>query len=103
MIRMLLEVRHQSGRPDITRPVVLCDQCGEEIRDASHGAYLFDGRAENPAYWRSEPVELYAVHKKHHGGCWGAFVAARGWDEDRVTDGELSDLPAYLAGVLGTA
>lgn len=97
---MVLEVRHDRGEPDITRPIVLCDQCGLEIERAEHGMYLFDGRLENAPYWRSEPVELFTVHKDYLRGCWGAFVASKGWDEGSVADGELSWLPSYLSNVL---
>lgn len=97
---MVLEVRHDRGEPDVTRPVVLCDHCGLEIERAEHGMYLFDGRIENAAYWRSEPVELYTVHKDYLSGCWRAFVFEKGWDEASVTDGELSWLPGYLGNAL---
>jgi hypothetical protein len=29
-IKLVLEVRHHHGEPDITRPIVICDDCGEE-------------------------------------------------------------------------
>jgi hypothetical protein len=106
-IRLVLEVNHPHGKPDITRPVVLCDddECGREIERGKDGMYLFDGRRENEAYWRSEPVEIYTVHKNwvdgEHMGCWSRFVERMGWDRVSVTDTELSNLPVYLANVLG--
>lgn len=99
-IKLVLEINHPHGRPDVTRPIVVCDECGEEIVRGSDGMYLFDARRENAAYWRAEPVDIYTVHKNWPRGCWGRFVAGMGWEEWAVTDMELSALPAYLANVL---
>lgn len=100
-IRLVLDQRHQRGEPDITRPAVICDWCGQEIERAEQGMYVWDGRLENEPYWRSEPVEMFTVHKEYLRGCWGLFVSAKGWHESDVTDEELSRLPSYLANVLG--
>ncbi len=34
MLKLVAEERHQRGLPDVTRPVFVCDHCGEEIKEA---------------------------------------------------------------------
>lgn len=100
-IKMVYDPQHEQGEPDITRPAVICDYCGREINRAEDGIYLFDARLEHAAYWRSEPVELYTVHKENPRGCWTSFVESMEWDELMVAKGELSWLAVHLTEVLG--
>jgi hypothetical protein len=99
-IKLIYESLRKQGEPDITRPAIICDECGREIESAGEGLYMFDGRLEHEDYWLSRPVDIYFVHKNRYGGCWSRFIERMGWEESSVTDNELGDLPGYLSNVL---
>jgi hypothetical protein len=69
-------------------PIVLCDQCVNEIGSAADGNYQW--------LWQDGPARMYFTHKaccrafeKRHGGLWGAMA--------------LELLPAYLVNkILGS-
>lgn len=86
----------ERGAPDVVRPVVFCDACGEEIERAVEGMYLFDSQSVLEA-----PVDLYFAHKDHvWGGCWTYLSTALEAQGAYVGDEELSNLPTYLKNVL---
>lgn len=55
-IRLVLDQRHQRGEPDITRPAVICDWCGQEIERAEQGMYVWDGRLGSGAAQDAGPA-----------------------------------------------
>ncbi len=55
-IKMVLEIRHPHGEPDLYCPQVFCDWCGERITEAGQGNFLWR--------WGSADDAIYHVHKR---------------------------------------
>jgi hypothetical protein len=66
-IKLVQEVNHPKGKPDVTRPICLGEACGEEITRERPGKYVWDGQKENGACWNSEPVEMRLTHTDRTG------------------------------------
>lgn len=60
MLRMVLEVNHHQGKPDLYCPQTFCDTCGERIEDARQGD------AHRRLDERGRPIDgvVYHVHKR---------------------------------------
>ena len=56
MLKMVLEINHHRGEPDLFCPQVFCDQCGERILD--HGNVLYLAGRKGPL-----TGEMFHVHK----------------------------------------
>ncbi len=100
MLKLVVEERHQRGLPDVTRPVFVCDHCGEEIKEAARGLYTWwvepgSGQEDGTRY------DLYTVHK---GACDRGFWSSRGvspHNSPGVMTDELTVLPVYLGANIG--
>ena len=105
-IKLVEEKRHHLGEPDITRPVFVCDYCGEEIEQHDHGYYMFKSRLDThpdePFY--GVPFDFYLVHaqKESWRGCWEGLRKREFGDVDgHVLDYSLGGLLGFMSNVLG--
>lgn len=99
-IKIVQEVHHHEGGPDISAPRFFCDHCDRPIEDANLGLYVFPAAdLENEDYMEGrKAVPLFTVHK---GRCDEQFHLDRGHDPDNVPTGELSVLLVYLGNNMG--
>lgn len=104
-IQLVEEKRHHLGESDITRPIFICDYCGEEIEQHDHGYYLFHSRNEThpDEEFYGVPFGFYLVHaqKEIRRGCWDGLVKEKFGDEFLVLDMPLGSLLGYMSNVLG--
>jgi hypothetical protein len=80
-MKVVLEINHPNGKPDITRPAFICDACGEEITKERRGHYLWNPRTHE--YESGEPVDFYLAHVPE---CREVVAEMIGSDEYRVAD-----------------
>jgi hypothetical protein len=73
-------------------PVIICDQCGEPIRDARDGNYQWQASDVDPTF--EAPLRRFAFFT--HKSCSGPFEQARGGAAEWYAM-ELSDLLPALA------
>lgn len=97
MLKVVLEERHQHGKPDLSRPIVVCDSCGEEITDCEMGLYVWDARLDSE-FNDGKPVDLYTVHKR---ACDYALASRLGIEEGQLSSMELQTLPVFLGENMG--
>jgi hypothetical protein len=86
MIKMVLDINHPRGEPDVWCPRIVCDWCGEPIERV----------AEGNDEWRVEPDgvsdgALAFTHKR----CCHAFETANGGGPCWYAE-EISLFPLYL-------
>lgn len=86
MIRRVWE----DGGERVSAPVMVCDTCGEIIRRAADGNYVWDGDAVGKAtLWEERPTAMARLYFVHKGVCD---------NRDRwECSAELRDLPLFLA------
>lgn len=94
-IKIVHEIHHHEGRPDISAPKFFCDHCDRPIEDAQLGLYVFPNQnLDDPAIMEGrKAVPLFTVHK---GRCDEQFHLDRGFDPRTVPTMELSVLPIFL-------
>ena len=105
-IKLVEEKWHHLGEPDITRPLFVCDYCGEEIERHDHGYYMFKSRLEThpDEEFYGVPFDFYLVHaqKEYWRGCWDGMVKREFGDvEYHVLDNSLGELMRFMSNVLG--
>lgn len=100
-IKLVHVTRHHLDEPDQTRVQVICDYCGEAIKDAGDGMYVWDTKDTDgrlvPEYVEGKPWDFYTIHK---GPCDQTFCKEQEWNGFEMSM-ELTVLPVFLAANLG--